>query len=80
MNKNKIRIFTYLPNPRIWKSLIAADLTNIRLDLRADKPKNLSSWIWDFDARPLEKISDKDKFLVKGTEGFSNTIFKSFQF
>ena len=34
MNKNKIRIFTYLPSPRIWKSLIAADLTNIKLDLR----------------------------------------------
>ena len=34
MNKNKIRIFTYLPNPRIWKSLIAADLNNI------DKPEN----------------------------------------
>ena len=80
MNKNEIRIFTYLPNPRIWKSLIAADLTNIRLDLRADKPKNLSSWICDFDARPLEKISDKDKFLVKGTKGFSNTIIKTKKF
>ena len=80
MNKNKIRIFTYLPNPRIWKSLIAADLTKIKLDLRADKPKNLSSWIWDFDARPLEKISDKDKFLVKGTKGFSNTITKTKKF
>ena len=25
MSKNKTRIFTYLPSPRIWKALIAAD-------------------------------------------------------
>ena len=80
MNKNKIRIFTYLPSPRIWKALIVADLTNIKLDLRADKPKNLSGWLWDFDARPLKEISHEDKVLVKGTKGFSNTLFKTKKF
>ena len=80
MNKNKIRIFTYLPSPRIWKSLIAADLTNIKLDLRADKPKNLSRWVWDFDARPFEENTTEDNLLIKGKKGFSNTLTKTKKF
>ena len=80
MNKNKIRIFTYLPSPRIWKSLIAADLTNIKLDLRADKPKNLSRWVWDFDARPFQENTSEDKLLIKGKKGFSNTLTKTKKF
>ena len=80
MNKNKIRIFTYLPSPRIWKSLIAADLTNIKLDLRADKPNNLSRWVWDFDARPFEENNSEDKLLIKGKKGFSNTLTKTKNF
>ena len=80
MVENKIRIFTYLPSPRIWKAFIAADLTNIKLDIRSDKPKNLSNWLWDFDAKPLKEISKKDKILVKGTKGFSNIIAKTQKF
>ena len=61
MNKNKIRIFTYLPSPRIWK-INCSRLMNIKLDLRADKPKNLSKWLWDFDARPLQKFLLRIRF------------------
>ena len=80
MNKNKIRIFTYLPSPRVWKSLIAADLTDIKLDLRSDKPKNLSKWVWDFDARPFEENSSEDKLIIKGKKGFSNSLTKTKKF
>jgi elongation factor 1-gamma len=78
--KNNIRIFTYLPNPRIWKALIAADLTKVELDIRADKPKNLSNWLWDFGARLLKEIPKKDKLLIKGTKGFSNILSKTKKF
>ncbi len=78
--KNKIRIFTYLPNPRIWKALIAADLTKVKLDIRADKPKNLSNWLWDFDARPLKEKPINDNLLIKGTKGFSNVLSKTKKF
>jgi len=48
-----LRIFSYLPNPRIWKATIAARLCGIDVEVRGSSPKELQSWLWDFDARPL---------------------------
>jgi elongation factor 1-gamma len=48
-----LRIFSYLPNPRIWKATIAARLNGVDLEVRGAKPSELTSWLWDFDARPL---------------------------
>jgi len=67
---SKIRIFSYLPNPRVWKSLITAKLAGVEIEVIGDKPKELSKWLWDFDARI---ISDEDKleldsFKRKGRE------------
>ena len=48
-----LRIFSYLPNPRIWKATIAARLCDIRIDIRGSAPPDLQHWLWDFEARPL---------------------------
>ena len=48
-----LRIFSYLPNPRIWKATIAARLNGVDLEVRGAKPSELAGWLWDFDARPL---------------------------
>ena len=48
-----LRIFSYLPNPRIWKATIAARLCGVDLEIRGAKPGELKDWLWDFDARPL---------------------------
>jgi elongation factor 1-gamma len=48
-----LRIFSYLPNPRIWKATIAARLCGLDVEIRGASPKELESWLWDFDARPL---------------------------
>jgi glutathione S-transferase len=48
-----LRIFSYLPNPRIWKATIAARLCGVDLEVRGAKPSELTDWLWDFDARPL---------------------------
>jgi len=48
-----LRIFSYLPNPRIWKATIAARLCGVDLEVRGAKPSELMDWLWDFDARPL---------------------------
>jgi glutathione S-transferase len=48
-----LRIFSYLPNPRIWKATIAARLCGVDVEVRGAAPKELGSWLWDFDARPL---------------------------
>src|SRR5262249_777077 len=48
-----LRIFSYLPNPRVWKATIAARLCGIAVEVRGVSPKELAAWLWDFDARPL---------------------------
>lgn len=80
VKKNKTRIFTYLPSPRIWKALIAAEILKLDLEVRADKPINLSQWLWDFDAKPLKDLTNEKKVLVKGTKGFTNTLKKTKRF
>src|SRR5215468_11975423 len=50
---SQLRIFSYLPNPRIWKATIAARLCGVDVEVRGTSPKELASWLWDFDARPL---------------------------
>ena len=74
-----LRIFSYLPNPRIWKATIAARLCGVRLDLRDSKPRELSNWLWDFDARPL---TDEEREGPQATErqarsGFSGRLYKT---
>ena len=53
-----LRIFSYLPNPRVYKATIAARLTGVELEIRGASPAELAAWLWDFDARPL---SDDDR-------------------
>ncbi|MBT7667556.1 MAG: glutathione S-transferase, partial [Rhodospirillaceae bacterium] len=67
-----MRIFSYLPNPRIWKATIAARLCGVELDLRGAKPGQLSEWLWDYDARPLtdEDLSRKDELVRQSRTGF----------
>ena len=50
---SSLRIFSYLPNPRIWKATIAGRLAGVEIEVRGAPPTELQSWLWDFDARPL---------------------------
>lgn len=76
---SKLRIFSYLPNPRIWKATITARLCGVELDIRGAAPPELAGWLWDFDARPL---TDKEREAPAGTErkaktGFQGRLFKT---
>ena len=78
----KIRIFSYLPNPRVWKSLITGKLGDVEVEVLGDKPKNLVDWLWDFDA---EKLSNQDKdelkhFERQGKRGFEGSLYKTDKF
>jgi glutathione S-transferase len=69
-----LRIFSYLPNPRVWKATIAARLCGIEVEVRGTSPKELASWLWDFDARPLLKSELVESPDVQvGKVGFSGT-------
>ena len=77
-----LRIFSYLPNPRVWKATIAARIAGVSVDTLGAKPAELANWLWDFDAKPL---SEEDKethkhFARVGRRGFSSTLYKSDEF
>src|SRR5215510_10456916 len=48
-----LRMFSYLPNPRLWKATIAARFCGVEVGVRCASPKELRDWLWDYDARPL---------------------------
>ncbi|MGZ6184793.1 MAG: hypothetical protein ACXWNN_02745 [Candidatus Binataceae bacterium] len=75
---SELRIFSYLPNPRIWKATIAARLCGVEVEVRGASPKELQTWLWDFDARPL--TSDEQARLGEGAAGkvgFKGTLHKT---
>ena len=82
MKKNQIRIFTYLPNPRIWKAMIAADIQEVNIELRSDSPSNLKNWLWDFNARPLSEKAKKsyDNSNIQAQKGFKGNLIKTKNF
>lgn len=74
-----LRIFSYLPNPRIWKATITARLCGVEVELRGDTPAALPGWLWDFDARPLgpdEQIAAK-ALQREARKGFGGRLFKT---
>ena len=78
----KIRIFSYLPNPRVWKSLITGRLGDVKVKVLGDKPKNLVDWLWDFDAEKLSdlELDDIKHFERQGKRGFEGSLYKTDNF
>jgi elongation factor 1-gamma len=74
---SQLRIFSYLPNPRIWKATIAARLTGVDVEIRGTSPKELATWLWDFDARPLLESEKNISREVRGRVGFKGSLHKS---
>jgi glutathione S-transferase len=74
---SQLRVFSYLPNPRIWKETIAARLCGVEVEVRGSSPKELSSWLWDFDAHPLSTEEQGASPEVRGQVGFKGTLHKT---
>ncbi|MDH3644776.1 MAG: glutathione S-transferase, partial [Gammaproteobacteria bacterium] len=74
-----LRIFSYLPNPRVWKSLIAGELCGVEVEVIGDKPPKLGTWLWDYDARelPEDERGDDSPYARASRRGFSGTLFKT---
>ena len=78
---SKIRIFSYLPNPRGWKAVIAGKLCNVEVEVIGDKPRNLPNWLWDYDARILEEEEKQSSpHRLEGKRGFTGDLFKTSEF
>jgi glutathione S-transferase len=73
-----LRIFSYLPNPRIWKATITARLCGVDVDVRGAAPKELPEWLWDFDAHPLTDGERNDASLAREARtGFGGKLYKT---
>ena len=78
-----LRIFSYLPNPRIWKATIAARLCGVKVEVRGASPSELSKWLWDFDARPIAEVPPDELAAAErtGRIGFTDqTLYKTVAF
>ncbi|HWU13240.1 MAG TPA: glutathione S-transferase family protein [Caulobacter sp.] len=76
---SQLRIFTYLPNPRIWKATIAARLCGIDVEVRGVAPVELRTWLWDFDARPLTEgeLEGASGVARTGKTGYKGQLYKT---
>ena len=73
-----LRIFSYLPNPRIYKATVAARYCDVEIELRSAAPRELADWLWDFDARPLTDADREDAATRReAREGFRGALHKT---
>jgi glutathione S-transferase len=73
-----LRIFSYLPNPRLAKATIAARICGVALEIRGARPPELAEWLWDFDARPLAAGDAPTAATARAARtGFGGTLHKT---
>ncbi len=76
-----VRIFSYLPNPRLYKATVAARLNGVDVEIRGAKPGELKEWLWDFDAHELTDTERADQSTLRvAKKGFSGGIHKTDSF
>ncbi|MEM9623272.1 MAG: glutathione S-transferase family protein [Pseudomonadota bacterium] len=77
--KKVLRVFSYLPNPRVWKALIAAEFCNVEVETLGAAPAELAHWLWDFDARELNdsEMTEQNPNARTGRRGFSARLYKT---
>ena len=74
-----MRIFSYLPNPRVWKAQIAAEYSGAKLEVIGAQPPELQGWLWDFDARELSDDEVTDSSEPAG-EGLAESCTRRMRF
>ena len=79
MNRPVLRIFSYLPNPRVWKAQIAGEFCGVTVAVNGAPPAEIGSWLWDFDARPLPEAerTEASPHARTSRRGFSGTLYKT---
>ena len=74
-----LRVFSYLPNPRLAKATIAARISGASIEIVGAKPPELVDWLWDYEARPLSE-ADKEEhahYARQARTGFRGTLYKT---
>lgn len=68
-----LRIFSYLPNPRLFKATIAARFSGAQVETVGGAPLDLINWHWDYNAKAL---SDEDKVALSDEARDASIGFK----
>ena len=78
----RLKIFSYLPNPRVWKAVIAGKICGVEVEIIGDEANKLGRWLWDFRPKRLEKDELKavNRFRRKARRGFSGDLYKTDSF
>lgn len=76
---SELTLFSYLPNPRVYKATIAARLTGVDLNIVGASPAELANWLWDPEPRPLaeDERTDDSPYARQGRRGFTSTLYKT---
>ncbi len=74
-----LRIFSYLPNPRLYKATIAARYSGATIEVIGAKPTELPNWLWDYDARELSEADrvETSPYARTAKTGFAGVLFKT---
>ena len=72
-----LRIFSYLPNPRLYKATIAARFSGAEIEIVGAPPKDLLDWLWDYEARELsaEERAEHADCARQARTGFAGTLY-----
>ena len=76
---SQLKIFSYLPNPRVAKATIAARLCGVTVEVCGDSITALQTWLWDFDAHAMtveEQAAARD-LQREGRTGFAARLYKT---
>ena len=78
---SQLRIFCYMPSPRVYKATITARLCDVDIEIRSAPSSQLKDWLWDFDARPLTEDDTKDRANARMAHtGFNSQLYKTDSF
>ncbi len=78
----RVRIFSYLPNPRLFKATIAARYSGAEIEIVGAESGGLTEVLWDYEARGLTDPEKKDnpQWARTASRGFRGSLYKTDEF
>ena len=74
-----LRIFSYLPSPRLNKATIAARFSGAEIEIVGAPVGELQDWLWDYDARALTEAdkAELQAYARQAKTGFKGDLYKT---
>ena len=78
----RVRIFSYLPNPRLFKATIAARYSGAEIEIVGAQAGGLTQMLWDYEARGLtdSEKEENPQWARSASRGFRGSLYKTDEF